>query len=259
MSDSTEMSNQDRPTPSPPSQDEYDAGTLSSITRLLVGGAMLGIDLLKQRAQQWEQEVDMRPSDPGQRPPEVAKVSLQEKKQPEPSEALSDQTRYAALGLLFYSQRYAKTASQTVGRAERAAWKALTPVHQPLQKWRVFGPARRRYAELVTRGEAEIDRWVELGRAEARRSRALAETAIDDSIDDSIDFVATSPQVRGALQETSTSLAGEVADGLRARSVSSDTLLEGLARRLFRRPVREYPSEPPFTREMLEDQPITKA
>jgi hypothetical protein len=246
------IKDQRRPTRTPPAREEYDAGTLSSLTRLLVGGALVGIDLLTQQLEKWEREADSPDSVSEQRPAGATKIFEQPKAQPEPADALSDQTRYAALGLLFYSQKYAKSASQKMARAERAAWTLLTPLHKPLRNWRVFGPARRRYAEMVTRGEAEIDRWVTLGRDEAQRSRRLAEEAIDSSIDESIDFVATSPQVRSALQETSTGLANEVAGGMRSRSVSYDTLLENLARRLIRRPPRQVPAEPPFTAEMLE-------
>lgn len=253
MSDPTDNQNQSRSGASISDQAESASSTLKTITRLLVGGVLLGADVLLQRLETWEHDVDARQSNRNEGLAQGSNVTRAVEVQPEPTEPRSDQTRYALLGLLFQSQTALKKGTQTLSRAEQTAWKLMTPVHKPLGTWRVFAPARRRYERLVARGEVEVSRWVVLGRAEARRSRALAETAIYGTIDESIDFVATNPQVRDTLQQTSTSLAGEVSDEVRARTVSSDALMEGLARRLFRRPPREYPPEPPITLEMLEN------
>jgi hypothetical protein len=252
VSDSTEMQDQTKPTPSVPNQGDPASGALPTITRLLVGGALLGADVLQQRLETWDRELvssSTKDKEGLTEPSSVASTATGQHEQPE---TLSEQTQYALLGLLFQSQTYLQKGGKTLDRAERAAWKLMTPVHKPLGTWRVFAPARKRYARMAARGEAEIDRWVHMGRIEAQRSRAFTESALDNTVDESIDFVVTSPQVRDVIKEATTSVGGEVGDTLRSRTVSSDTLVEGLARRLFRRSPREFPAEPPITREVLE-------
>jgi hypothetical protein len=219
---------------------------------LLVGGALLGGNILQKQLESWDRELASSSSKDGEGLTEPGSVASTATGQPKQPETLSEQTQYALIGLLFQSQAYVQKGAKTLDRAERAAWKLMTPVHKPLGTWRVFAPARKRYARLAARGEAEIDRWVQLGRIEAQRSQAFTESALDNTVDESIEYVTTSPQVREVIKEATTSVGGEVGDTLRSRTVSSDTLVEGLARRLFRRSPREFPPEPPITREVLE-------
>jgi hypothetical protein len=212
----------------------------------------MGANVLQKQLESWGQQLD---SSSGGAADELGKqeaVPTAAVGQPKEPESLSNQMQYALLGLLFQSQVYLQRGGKTLDKAERAAWKLMTPVHKPLGTWRVFAPTRKRYARLAARGEAELNRWAQLGRIEAQRSQAFTESAIDNTVDESIDFVVTSPQVRGVIKEATTSVGGEVGDALRSKSVSADSLVEGLASRLFRRSPREFPAEPPITREMLE-------
>jgi hypothetical protein len=212
----------------------------------------MGANALQKQLENWGQELDSSSSGDPIKLEEQSSITSAAKGQPEEPESLSNQTQYALLGLLFQSQTYLQRGGKTLDRAERAAWKLMTPVHKPLGTWRFFAPARKRYAHLAARGEAEVDRWVRRGRIEAQRSQAFTESAIDNTVDESIDFVVTSPQVRGVVRDATTSVGGEVGNALRSRSVSSDSLVEGLARRLFRRKPHTFPPEPPITLEMLE-------
>jgi hypothetical protein len=252
VNDGTEMQNASKPTPPVADQSASASSALQTITRLLVGGALLGTEILQQQMKSWEQSADLTSSSEDEGVAAEGEASTAEG-QPQPPDSVSDQTQYALLGLVFQSQTYLQRGGKTLGRAERAAWRVMTPVHKPLRTWRVFAPARRRYERLVARGEAKVDRWVKLGRAEAQRSRELTGTVLETTVDNSIDFVTTSPQVREVIRETSSGLGSEAADALRGRSVSADTIAEGLARRIFRRSPREYPPEPPFSREMLKN------
>ena len=254
MNDSTEMQDQSNPAPSVSDQGGAASGAPQTITRLLVGGTLMGADMLQKQLETWNQEDQERASSSSKdRKGLTTKNGVRSAAagQPEEPEPLPNRTQYALLGLLFQSQASLQKATKTLDRAERAAWKLMTPVHKPLGTWRIFAPARKRYEHLAARGSAEVDRWVQLGRVEAQRSRELTETALDSTVDESIDFVVTSPRVREVIKETSTSLGSEVGDGMRSRTVSSDTLVEGLARRLLRRAPHEYPPAPPITREML--------
>jgi hypothetical protein len=212
----------------------------------------MGANMLQKQLESWDQQLDSPSSGDADELGKPEAIPTETVGPPRESVSLSNQTQYALLGLLFQSQAYLQRGGKTLDKAERAAWKLMTPVHKPLGTWRVFAPTRKRYARLVARGQAELNRWARLGRIEAQRSQAFTESAIDNTVDESIDFVVTSPQVRGVIKEATTSVGGEVGDTLRSRSVSADSLVEGLARWLFRRSPREFPAEPPITREMLE-------
>lgn len=59
-----------------------------------------------------------------------------------------------------------------------------------------------------------------------------------EAMADAIEILARSPALVALIQTQSTSLAGEVFEEVREHGVSGDRLLEGLARRLLRRPTR---------------------
>jgi 16S rRNA A1518/A1519 N6-dimethyltransferase RsmA/KsgA/DIM1 with predicted DNA glycosylase/AP lyase activity len=64
-------------------------------------------------------------------------------------------------------------------------------------------------------------------------------------VDGYIDYLTTNPEVQELVQLQSTSLATEVVEEVRERSVSADTFLEGIARSLLRRVPRAFLPEPP--------------
>lgn len=91
-------------------------------------------------------------------------------------------------------------------------------------------------------------RWVEVGRAEEARSRALARVAFDKTVDQYIEYLTTNPEVQELVQTQSTGLANEVIEEVRERTVSADSLLEGMARSFLRRLPRRALPPPPTLR-----------
>jgi hypothetical protein len=74
----------------------------------------------------------------------------------------------------------------------------------------------------------------------------LAQTALTGTVDDTIDYLGDMPGVQQLIEAQSTSLAGEVMEEVRERTVAADILLEGFARSLFRRKPRyQLPPPPP--------------
>ncbi|HEX9370725.1 MAG TPA: hypothetical protein VF897_06945 [Roseiflexaceae bacterium] len=69
------------------------------------------------------------------------------------------------------------------------------------------------------------------------------------AMEDAIESLSESPALIELVQTQSTSFAGEILEEVRERGVSGDTILEGLARRLFRRPPRS--ALPPEARGLL--------
>ena len=57
-----------------------------------------------------------------------------------------------------------------------------------------------------------------------------------------VEQIASSPAVRAALAHQTTSLAGEVAAGVRRRAESLDDAAERTVRRWLRRPLRSHPA-----------------
>jgi hypothetical protein len=211
--------------------------TLVSITRLLVGAALIGLDELTRQLPEWERKATQDtirgersngPETSGQQPPSVAR-----------SPSLDD-TGSALLGLVFQSEDLLRRGGATLGRVERATWKLAAPIHKPLRTWRLFGPMRRQYDRLAERGETQVHRWVQRGRVEARYSRAFTEGAIQGTFDRSMDELSQAPQIQDLVTQQTTSMAGEMINEVRARSVSADTLAEGIVRKLLRRPAREF-------------------
>jgi hypothetical protein len=105
---------------------------------------------------------------------------------------------------------------------------------------------RRGYDRLVQRGEAQVSRLIERGRAEEQHSQALVQTALAKTVDDSIEYLASNQEIQELVEAQSTGLANEIIEELRERSISADIFVEKLARRFVRRPPRSTLPEPPL-------------
>lgn len=228
--------------------------SLRSFTRLAVGGVEVGLDELVRLLQIWEAEIARSPLPTGQEA--VFGVEAEPKEPPQPTTSPlvakpTDTLRYALIGLIFETQEQVTAGFQQAGRLERAASYLLDPWIKPLKSIyhsRALSPARRRYEGLIGRGEAEMARWVEVGRAEEARSRALARVAFDKTVDQYIEYLTTNPEVQELVQTQSTGLANEVIEEVRERTVSADSLLEGMARSFLRRLPRRALPPPPTLR-----------
>ncbi len=172
---------------------------------------------------------------PAPQPPRSAIIA--QPNAPRHPETLFDLARYATIGLLFKSQIYVRQGMSAVGHAGQTAGKIARPVLKPLSAAPIPSFVRIRVRRVISRGKAEIARWIELGRAEEPRSQALAQVALDDTLDIALGIMAENPEVRDLVMQQSSGLAGEVVDEMRERAVSADTLVEAVIHRLFRRPL----------------------
>lgn len=242
---------------------------LRSLTRLMLGGALIGLDELQQQLQQWEHAADRvysnrratqhnrqtptttdapapptvassnEPAAPATpEPPAPPSVALAA---PDPATLL----RHALIGLLFDTEARVETGLAAITQLDQALGALAVPLLQPLQTNTVLAPARAAFEKLVTRGAAEVDRWIELGCEEERRSRLLTKTAGRMTFETSIHQVAINPEVQALVQQQGIGLANEVVKEVRERAVSADTLFERLARSVFKLAPRETLPEPP--------------
>lgn len=218
-----------KPDPPPPATGRVAIGTLS---RLLVGSALLGWDVMMTALQAEDADLAGEESTQSEEPADVSPTGA-------PDGEADARARQALIGLVFDTgERAVRSGGSAVGVAARTT-RALTG---PAARWagrsRLLAPARRRYESLVERGESELERWVERGRAEEARSRALLQTALIQTVDTSMDYVIDNPKVQELVAEQSTSVAQEVVEELRERAVSMDLLVERLVGWVLRRPHR---------------------
>jgi uncharacterized RDD family membrane protein YckC len=207
-------------------------GTIGTLARLLVGSALLAREIMTSALQEEGEDPVGEASTRDEGALDALPVGMEDGEE-------DGRGRQALVGMVFdTSERAARRGGAALGRARRATRVITGPAARWAGRSKLLAPARRRYEALVERGEAQVERWVERGRAEEARSRAMLETALIQTVDTSMDHVVENPKVQELVEEQSTSLAEEVAEELRERAVSLDMLVERLVGRILRRPPR---------------------
>lgn len=218
--------------------DDEDAADLRSITRLLVGGALVGYDELLHFLHSWEDQtrrtiIQQKNSGPSARVP--GSVST-------PSESPATLLRYTALGLFFEGQdRWIRRGRAAVNFMSKTTNALFSPAYKRMnQDSRLLRPARGRFERLVRKGERVADRWVQRGRVEEAYGRRLARTAGQQGFDASMDQLGSAPALQNLVRKQSAGLSQDVLNEVRERTVSGDYLAEHVARSLLRRVPRRY-------------------
>lgn len=225
-------------------------GGLRSLSRLMIGSVGLGIDEFQRHLSSWDEEYQLSQIQNESSNYHPSSIENIEKVTVIPheeivSDQLSNDFRFTIIGLLFETQDKLQSRLQTVSRAGRLINDVTTPIVRPFTRSWLIPPLRRRYDALVDRGEEELNRWTSLGRSEYIRSRAMAQTAIESTYQETVDTLANDPEIQELIQTQGIGLAVEVVDELRERSVSADTFLDGFVRALLRRtPRAELPLPP---------------
>ena len=226
------------------------AGTLGTLARLLVAGALLGRDAIGSGT---APETEAR--EEGPLPPADGQVTdvdglVVTVSSPPPAAS----PRHLLIGALF------DTGEQIERRASsvlRLASKTASPAVRWARRSRLASPARNRLDTLSARGEARVRRWVERGMIEEQRSRALLNQAVSRAANSSLDRVVESPQVHGLVgeivQAQGQSLSRRFLEELRALGVRGDQAVTRLARRIVRHPRKEVP---PFPRAVQAPLPV---
>lgn len=212
---------------------------LRSLTRLAVGGVLLGLDAILERLPEWEEKAEAR-FEPAQALAEVIETAPKSRGEERAAFSGSEAdslTRHALLGLLFELQARFQERPRPVRYAARLGW----GLARSLDVFGLSAPIQRGFDKLVDRGEREVSRWVKAGHEEERRSRALARAALEGSVDAVLGNVAHNPDVRELVLTQGSGMADEAIEEVRERTVSADMLLDGIIRRLLRRPPPEAP------------------
>ena len=221
---------------------------LPGLRRLLVGGAINGAEELISLLRQWEAELELLRENPemplttreSDNPPRPFQFS-----EPPVQESQADLLRYALIGWIAEKEGRLQGRLKRLDRLTRMLHRQLDPWLKPIRESWWTAPLRKRVQDWQERGEDELRRWIRLGRAEEMHSRDLARLALKRTVDQNIEYLATNPALEELVETQSTSLADEVVEEVRERTVSADTFLEGLARALLRRAPRARPPEAP--------------
>ena len=220
---------------------------LRSLTRLVVGGAILGAEGLMDRLESWEQAIDQDPVDTIPAEMVVYDV-IDESTLVENSgfEPLMDSTstRHVVVGLIFDSQTKLEKRLASLGRFERRTSKRMLAPFEPLGRSRLGRFFNSRFEGLVRRGESEVARLAEIGKVEEYRSRKLALTATTETLDTSIDYLTDNEELQELITMQGVGIAGEAIEEVRERTVSADDFFESLVRTFMRRTPRKQ-LEPP--------------
>lgn len=202
-----------------PEAADFDA--LQSILRLVVGGALEGSDEAVRRLK--AQEARIRASG--------AAVPTAQR-----DETDADRARYAAIGLLFEGQRALRVGLNVWERSAALAINAAARATKPVTSSRLARPWQQRYDQLADRGAGIVDRWIQTGRIEEPRSRAMMLGVAEQAIGDTIDELAELEGVQQIVQQQSVGMATMMVDEARERTATADNLIERIAHRLLRRP-----------------------
>jgi hypothetical protein len=210
---------------------EFDA--YLAVVKTLLGGAVEGTAELARRLERLEAQ--LRASESG--PPGPGEVN-----------STADVVRYmlfgaslaAADGLRQQAVKWAEASDVLI----RVTGSTVAPWASNRLTRRVVGPFDRAFGRLVDRGQARVNAWVELGRANEPTARLMARQAYLEAVDDFISHLSQNQQLSDLVQEQSMGLATEFVDEVRERTVSADTLAESIVRRILKRPPRT-PLPPP--------------
>lgn len=227
--------------PPTPEQKEMPA-KLSSLTRLAIGGFLSGYDLLIKRISTWEDQLDQTDSVRIESSEDADRVNNE-------SETDADRLRYAAIGLIFSSQRALNKSMHTADRASRLAGGILETFVGPVYSSRFLSPLRNTVDRLAEHGQKQVDLWIASGQIEDARSRVLASTALSDQVDSSIQYLTSNDEIQELVQSQSVGLVGAIVEETREHAVSADNFLEAWIRTMLRKPMRsELPGPTPEIR-----------
>lgn len=222
---------------------------IRSLTRLIIGGLVLGMDEVSQRMSEWDKVSTQTTAYSQDQLDEENTYNnshvYEQQDLVQQAETPGQLARYALIGFVFETEERISSGFSRLNRFGNALGRAANPLFKTLSNSRRLSPVRKRYNKLVNRGEAEVSRWITLGRAEETSSRQLAHIALDETVDSSIEILAVNPEIQDLIQSQGTGLAYEVVEEIRERTVSADTFLEGIMRSmLLRKPRSEVPAPP---------------
>ena len=218
---------------------------ITLLTRLVIGSVLAGYDGLIKRASHSENVIDKKEQSnlvPSNTTNNFITVTRDDNGD---QESKSDRIRFAVIGMIFDSQEALRKGADLIDKMSRRTASVIDRFTGPVYGSRIFSPFRNSLDKLAQRGQAEVDRWIDIGRKEEKRSRELTYTALSEQVDNSIQYLTSNSEVQELVQSQSVGLIGEIVEETRERTLSADYYIEAWARTILRRPMRSDLPEPP--------------
>lgn len=216
---------------------ELDTEEMELFTRLLIGLSAEGGEMLIERLRVYQSRID-----------KLAAADSHESGLDDASR--TELIRYLAVGSLVRTQRGSvRLAHDTAVRATNSTRSVFGLLDRATDNF-LGRPFRRPVESLADRLRTEIGESVVVGHKEMSEGRILARDTTLDIIDDFIAYLSDSPEladlVSDQIGQQSLGVAGAVAEGGRSATLAADNTIEGVIRRIFRRPAREELPKSPF-------------
>ena len=162
-----------------------------SITRLLIGGVLLGSELINSQLRKWDGLEDgASPENDSLYQDDPLPETLPAPQVGKQSKFSQSDLRYAIIGLIFESEEKLEGAFETTKRLGNALDKVLDPVLRPVKKISASRQVQGGIDQLTGRGQSTLNRWINRGREEETNSRQLTQVAANSTVDQSIQYMA---------------------------------------------------------------------
>jgi hypothetical protein len=206
---------------------------LKAALRLAVGSTLYGSDALMERLRRMQA------------------MNEADKLEPLPvneNETSQNELRYLLLGILFelpdIFQRGLSSSSYFSSKIYNLFSRLFSPV---TDSW-LFKPVREQYDLAAERGEEVVDRLIRKGHVEEYNSRQiLQQKAIDDLINEFVEYLVIKIKVQDIIQKEGASMAGDVIGDFQAESANVDNLLENKLKSIFGKGPSSQAGTPPGT------------
>jgi hypothetical protein len=215
------------------SQKSQQVSDLKAALRLAVGSGLTGTDVFTTRLRRMRAMQETVT-------PQTIKIDENETSQ--------DQLRYMLLGILFETPDVIERRLKAVDHSSSKVFGFFSKLISPFTESWIFNPVKDQYDHAVARGEKVVNRLIMKGRVEEQNSRQmLQQKAIDDLINEFVEYLVLKIKVQEIIEREGTTMAGDVIGEFQEQSADVDSILEGKLKSIFRKSVPPAPDTPPST------------
>jgi len=170
-------------------------GTLRMLMRMALGSAIMGQDELNSRFQEKQSQTQVTAA-------ELNRVT--------PIESEADRVRYAIIGAMANSSESLRRSVSKLNQGSNRSYGRLTKALEPISGSRFLKPFRRRYERFIDHGDKLVSNWVAVGRREEYLGRQLTQEIATESIEETLDYLADSPELDELMAEQSMDLVDDI-------------------------------------------------
>lgn len=158
------------------------------------------------------------------------------------NESFREQLKHLLLGMLFETPDLLQRGLTTVEDVSSKVYGLFSLVTSPITNSWLFSPVRARYERVKARRRQVLNRLIMKGRAEEQNSRLmLQQKALDDLVNELLEYVILKTEVMQIVQEGGVDVAGGALDELRDQSANVDSIMSEKLRSIFK---KSGPSQP---------------